>query len=348
MSLKIYEMFYFEKEAVDQLHKFIDIHKPGKIIVIDDENTHKFCLPVFQNKIPFEFETLTIPSGDTHKHVGTLQEIWKSLINKDVDRNSLIINLGGGVVTDIGGFAATTFKRGLKFIHIPTSLLGMVDAAIGGKNGINFEGAKNQIGNIKNPEMVLIRTEFLKTLSDDEMNSGFAEMLKHGLIADFDYWEELLAKFPKDNIDELIKKSIRIKNTIVQQDPYEKGMRKALNFGHTLGHAIESYSQKINQPLKHGHAVAIGMILAAFLSYKRDLIDITFVNNIKENILKKFSLPLYTEKEISEILKYLIFDKKNKNGNINFVLLSGKGQVVVDQVINDMDIIKESFDYLYK
>ncbi len=341
-------MFHFEKEAENKLNKFIQKYNPGKIIVITDQNTHKFCLPLFQKKIDFDFDTISIPCGDKNKHIGTLQEIWSKLLSLGADRKSLIINLGGGVVTDIGGFAATTYKRGIKFIHIPTSLLGMVDAAIGGKNGINFEGAKNQIGNIKTPEMVLIWTEFLKTLPKDEFLSGYAEMLKHGLIADFDYWNELLKNFPEHNLDQMIKKSIDIKAMIVEQDPYESGVRKSLNFGHTLGHAIESYGYQSGKPIKHGHAVAIGMILAAYLSYKSNLIDFTFVNSIKEKILEKYPLPFFSDLEIVDIIKYLAFDKKNINGDINFVLLSDKGQVVVDQTINNMNLLKESFTYLYK
>jgi len=341
-------MFYFDKEAQKKLNKYVKDQNPEKVVVITDTNTQKLCLPVLKDKVSFAFHNIVIPSGDTYKSMETLQDVWKALLEFNLDRKSLIINLGGGVVTDIGGFAASTYKRGIPFIHIPTSLLGMVDASIGGKNGINFMGAKNQIGNIRVPEMVLIWTEFLKTLPADELRSGFAEMLKHGLIADYDYWKELLKAFP-NNIDKrLIKKSIEIKNQIVQTDPYEKGLRKSLNFGHTLGHALESFSHQTQKPLKHGEAVALGMILAAYLSYKKNLIGFTFVNQIKKSILNIYSIPKLSKNDINETIKFLRFDKKNTSGNINFVLLKESQTIEYNQIINDKYLFFEAFQYLYE
>ncbi len=344
-------MFYFDADAYQKLNNYIDNQDISSIIVIDDEHTHDFCLPVFKDKINFSFKVITIKAGDKHKNLETLQYIWNKLIEFNADRNSLIINLGGGVITDIGGFAASTFKRGVKFIHIPTTLLSMVDASIGGKNGINFGGAKNQIGNINLPEMILIDKYFLKTLPQNELLSGFAEMLKHGLIADANYWYELIENkvlqenILNDNFSQLIERSIQIKNSIVKQDPYEKGIRKTLNFGHTLGHAIESYSYQTNNILTHGHAVAIGMILAAHLSYQNNLLEFTNVNRIKNVLTDIYNIPSYNSSNISQIIDYLKYDKKNIGGKTRFVLLKAIGTPIINQFI-ETEHIKKAFEYL--
>jgi 3-dehydroquinate synthase len=339
-------MYYYNTKGFEKLISYIEESNPTKIIVITDTNTYKYCLPVLANHLS-TFYSIVIPEGDKTKNIDTLQFIWKELINIDADRNSLILNLGGGVVTDIGGFAASTYKRGMKFIHIPTSLLGMVDASIGGKNGINFMGAKNQIGTINPPEFVIINEIFLQTLPNIQLLSGFAEMLKHGLIIDKDYWNQLIKIDINTKIPDLqmIKKSIDIKNNIIKLDPYEKGLRKILNFGHTLGHAIESYAYySKNYSITHGHAVAIGMILVAHISNNLLDFEYTNVNLIKKEVLKKYRMIKFNSHAIRKIIDYLKFDKKNTNGMVNYVLIDAIGSTRLDiQVPNQL--VLEAFAY---
>jgi 3-dehydroquinate synthase len=263
------------------------------------------------------------------------------------DRDALVLNVGGGVVTDIGGFAASTYKRGIDFIHIPTTLLSMIDAAIGGKNGVNFMQAKNQIGNINQPEMVLINDKFLKTLPAHEFDSGFAEMLKHGLIADAKYFQQLIDyKLNKEgSLLELIKKSVQIKHEVISKDPKEKGLRKILNFGHTLGHAIESLmTYQKQKPITHGHAVALGMILAGFISKKIQNLEFIDVIEIKKQLLSIFEKIIFSDNDISKIIELLKYDKKNTNGEIRFVLLEKIGKATFDQTVPN-SIIQEAFQF---
>ncbi len=339
-------MYYFGKNAYIELNQWIEKFSPSRILVIDDENTHKHCYPFFKKKLDKKHLTITIRPGESHKTLQTAEEVWKKMMDFGLDRRSLVINLGGGIVTDLGGFVASTFKRGMPFIHIPTTLLGMIDASIGGKNGVNFMGAKNQIGVIVQPEMVLIDSNYLQTLPPKEFLSGYAEMLKHGLIADFDYWNNLSKKKDSlNNITQFIQRSIEIKNNVITQDPYEKGVRKILNFGHTLGHAIESNSHDGKNPLTHGHSVALGMILAAYLSYLKLNFSFTFVNQIKESLLAFYPLPSWNLEDIDNILSYLKFDKKNISDKILFVLLQDVAKPVWDQEVS-YDKIIEAFDFL--
>ncbi len=343
--------YFFNSNGIEALNKYIFQKNPSKIFVLTDTNTRVSCLPVFKNYFSFEFTNVNTKSGDENKNINSLIAIWETLMKKGADRKSLLINLGGGVVTDIGGFAATGFKRGIDFIHIPTTLLGMVDAAIGGKNGINFMQAKNQIGTIVQPQFVWINTVFLDTLPQTELDSGFAEMLKHGLIADETYWNKLIANYHYFNnpqqpkVLNLIKKSVEIKDQVIKADPYEKGWRKILNFGHTLGHAIEThFNYNKKQKLSHGHAVAVGMILAAYLSEK-----ITGLSMIKAEKIKKSLQVIYPKldfrtDDIRIITDLLNFDKKNERGKINFVLLEQIGKPVLDQQVPDKLII-ETFDF---
>jgi 3-dehydroquinate synthase len=236
---------FFNENGLNYLNEILIPSNYSKIIVLVDENTNNYCLPNFLPRLPteVEIEIIEIEAGEEMKNVATCLELWQTLMDLGADRKSIILNLGGGVVTDLGGFVACTFKRGIDFIHIPTTLLAMVDAAIGGKNGVDLGQLKNQIGVIKEPKAVVIDTIFLTTLPPREMRSGLAEMLKHGLIYDKNYWDEIknVSNLNTDDLDRLIYQSVQIKNKIVSQDLTEKGIRKSLNFGHTLGHAIESY-----------------------------------------------------------------------------------------------------------
>ena len=305
----------------------LDISTYSKVAVLVDENTMRDCLfklPQIENALIIE-----IKSGEEYKNISTCNFIWEQLTINNFDRNALLINLGGGVIGDMGGFCATTYKRGLEFIHIPTTLLAMVDASVGGKLGIDFKGFKNQIGLFNNPKAVLISSEFLETLAESELKSGFAEVVKHALISDNSLWLKLKnTPFTDLDWEDIIDTSIQIKNNIVLVDPFEKGERKKLNFGHTFGHAIESYYLEKGTPISHGEAVFIGMILETKIS---DLSE-TEKNEIKNYVLSNFSLP-YTPKK-SNLHKFLLNDKKNQNEKINFTLLSGIGNCSIDNLFS--------------
>jgi 3-dehydroquinate synthase len=237
---------FFQDEAVHRLNELINIKNYSAIFILVDENTNANCLNYLLAQLQFSktIEILEVESGEINKNIYTVIELWQILSDYKADRHALMLNLGGGVITDLGGFVASTYKRGIEFIQVPTTLLAMIDAAIGGKNGIDLGYLKNQIGTINQPNMVLIFPEFLNTLSKREWRSGLAEMLKHGLIYDVKHWEKLksLANMSVDDLTNLIKDSAEIKLKIISQDPNEMGLRKILNFGHTLGHAIESYA----------------------------------------------------------------------------------------------------------
>ncbi|MFK5983055.1 MAG: 3-dehydroquinate synthase [Flavobacteriaceae bacterium] len=323
---------------------------PSKVFVLVDANTKSLCLPIFLKNYHFnkKAEILEISEGEINKNIATCLNLWNELSEKGADRNSLLINLGGGVVTDLGGFVASTFKRGINFINIPTTLLSMVDASVGGKNGVDLGMLKNQIGIIKNSEMVIINTEFLKTLPDNQITSGYAEMLKHGLIYSNEYWNNIKAfnELDIDEIEELLWESVLIKNEVITEDPFEKGIRKTLNYGHTLGHAIETYSLSDHnlKPLLHGEAVAIGMILATYISTKLTGFSTDRLDDISSHIINKFSKVSFTSEEIEEIIKLLIYDKKNDNGKILFVLLNDIGNCQLNCEVPN-ELIFEAFEY---
>ncbi|MDB9809209.1 3-dehydroquinate synthase [Flavobacteriales bacterium] len=305
----------------------LDISIYSQVAILVDENTKRDCLsklPQIENALIIE-----IKSGEQYKNISTCSFIWEQLTINNFDRNSLLINLGGGVIGDMGGFCAATYKRGLEFIHIPTTLLAMVDASVGGKLGIDFKGFKNQIGLFNNPKAVLISSVFLETLAESELKSGFAEVVKHALISDNSLWLKLKnTPFTDLDWEDIIDTSIQIKNKIVLADPFEKGERKKLNFGHTFGHAIESYYLEKGTPISHGEAVFMGMILETKIS---DLSE-SDKNEIKNYVLSNFALP-YTPKK-SSLHKFLINDKKNQNGKINFTLLNGIGDCSFDNLFS--------------
>jgi 3-dehydroquinate synthase len=320
---------------------------------LTDTNTKKLCLPYLLSKLSAKthFEMLQIEAGESHKNISTCTKLWEQLSEKGADRKSLLVNLGGGVITDLGGFVACTFKRGIEFINIPTSLLAMVDASVGGKNGIDLGHVKNQIGLIKIPYSVIIDTQFLKTLPPEEITSGFAEMLKHGLITSEGYWNRV-ARFDISNeIDaaKLIWESVEIKNKVVAKDPFEKGLRKTLNFGHTLGHAIESYclTSEEKKSLLHGEAVAIGMILAAYISSELIGFPKEKLQDVTETIMKHFNKISFSRKEIDAVISLLKYDKKNANGKVYFVLLKDIGDLKINCDVPN-NLLFKAFDYYEK
>lgn len=342
---------YFNEEGYNSLNQFIEEYQPSTIAVITDTNTSKYCKNLLISRLVYNskiFE-ICIDSGEENKSLETCISVWNQLSKRNFDRKLLIINLGGGVVTDLGGFVAATFLRGVTFINIPTSLLAMVDASVGGKTGIDLGVLKNQVGVMANPKMVIIDGHYLKTLPENHFNSGIAEILKHGLIHSENHWKKLkTAKIALETagLSEIIYDSVQIKNNIVKQDYYETGLRKSLNFGHTLGHAIESssLSRKQKKPLLHGEAIAVGIVLEAYLSHIYLGFPIKTVNEIKSEFKIYFEPVSFDNESITNIISYLIFDKKNKNKQINFVLLKTIESPVLDiQVSNDH--ILEAFGY---
>lgn len=344
------ETVFFNDEGYRELEKFLNGNNFSKTFILVDTHTHEFCLPKFLQKLKtgLPFEVIETEPGEENKSLETCTGIWNTLSDFDADRKSLIINLGGGVITDLGGFVALCFKRGISFVNFPTTLLAMVDAAVGGKTGVNLGSLKNQIGIIKPAELVIVDIDFLQSLPASQMRSGLAEMLKHGLINNREYWEKLISfkDLSFEDLEDLIRESIEIKEKIVSQDPSEKALRKTLNFGHTLGHAIESYylGQNKKPKLLHGEAVAAGMLLEAFISSevtglpKQDLIK------IKEVIFSFYEKISFDAEEIQAITELLKFDKKNENGNIHFVLLEEIGKPVIDRTVPG-EIILNSFRY---
>ena len=306
-----------------------DFSSYSKISIIVDENTSRLCLKILikKNCLLKDSLIIKIKSGEEYKTIKTCLSIWKQLTENNFDRDSLLINLGGGVIGDIGGFCASTYKRGIDFVQIPTSLLAMTDASVGGKSGIDFIGFKNQIGIFNNPKSVLIYPAFLNTLSDKKLKSGFAEVLKHALIANIKLWKKLKSThFDKLDWEEIIYTSVEIKKSIVQSDPLEKGDRKKLNFGHTFGHAIESYYLEKKKPILHGDAIFMGILLESEMS------NITAIEKIeiKKFILANFDLPNLPAKK--ELIKFIKNDKKNKDCKISFSLLKNIGDCTTNNL----------------
>lgn len=341
---------YFKSEGYNQLNRIVEAGNYSKIFLLVDSNTHQLCAAHFLSQVETDIaiEIIEIEAGEIHKNIETCVGVWNALSELDGDRKSLMINLGGGVVTDLGGFIASTFKRGIDYINIPTTLLAMVDASVGGKTGIDLGHLKNQIGVINTSEMVLIDFKFLDTLPENEMRSGLAEMLKHGLIADQNYWNQLsdLSKLNLSDLDQLIYDSIVIKHNVVTEDPNEDGIRKTLNFGHTLGHAIESYflTNENKETLLHGEAIAIGMILATYISHKLLHFPEDKLQQITSVINKIYTKVTFEDHDYEHIIELLKFDKKNSHGNINFVLLEDIGITKIDCIV-DNQLILEAFSY---
>ncbi len=304
----------------------------SKLIVLTDSNTARHCYPLFNALLPQDHLHITVPAGETHKTLESCSRIWSALTKAGVDRQGLFLNLGGGVITDMGGFCAATYKRGIRFINIPTTLLSQVDASVGGKLGIDFEGYKNHIGLFAEPEAVLVDASFLQTLPQRELRSGYAEVVKHALIADRESWQILIKKQDWQDQDwaGIIRHSIGIKGGVVAQDPTEKSLRKILNFGHTLGHALESYrlEHAQQQPLLHGEAIAAGMICEAWLSQLKCGLDTAQLNTIASYISQVWPEPMVATADIPHILEKLEQDKKNSGKQLLFSLLATTGEAV--------------------
>jgi len=343
-----YCLNFVDFDNYDFLELQIKLRSYSKIVIIVDSNTKEYCYPkIKQLPLLKVANIIEIKSGEQSKNIDNLVNIWKSFSEYNLDRSSLVINLGGGMICDIGGFAAGTFKRGIDFINIPTTLLAMIDASFGGKTGINFCGYKNQLGIFKNPISVLIDTNFLQTLSIREFLGGYAEIIKHSLIIDDILWKLVKNYIPTNNIidNEIVKRAVKIKQNIVQTDPNEKNIRKILNFGHTIGHAFESYSlENDSNPINHGEAVAMGIICELYLSSIYNGFSKQLATEITDYILSLY--PVYNIKYeiIPKLISIISQDKKNKNGILNFTLLSNIGKAVINNNIS-YSMIEECLIY---
>jgi 3-dehydroquinate synthase len=319
-----------------------------KVFILTDVHTKQLCLPLLDSLLLDSALVITVGAEDLNKNIQTLSEVWQFLSDNGATRHSLLINLGGGMITDLGGFAASTFKRGINYINIPTTLLAMVDASVGGKTGINFNGLKNEVGVFNPAKFVLVETDFLRTLDLHNILSGYAEMLKHGLISDNSHWAELL-NFDFNVIDynllkRLVGESILVKEKVVSEDPFEKGIRKALNFGHTIGHAFESLSLARKIPILHGYAVAYGLVCELYLScilsdFPKDKMRQT-IHFIKEH----YGVFSFDCDDYEQLYTLMLHDKKNINDVINFTLLSEIGDIQLDQH-TDKQTLFETFDF---
>jgi 3-dehydroquinate synthase len=323
----------------------------SKAVILTDENVAETCLPplIENSKLFQKAEIIVVDPGEESKSLEIADHIYKQLLDQQYDRNCILINLGGGVITDLGGFIASTYKRGIACINIPTSLMAMVDASIGGKTGIDHYGIKNAIGTFCTPVLNLVHPNFIRTLHDNELISGFAEMLKHGLISDCDYWETLsaLPMIHAETIIPHIKKSISIKESITESDPHEKGLRKLLNFGHSIGHSIEAYFLTAAKPLSHGTAVACGMLVETLISEEITKLSANAAEDIRTKLLHFFKdfmphLPSFDK------IEYTLFnDKKNRNGELRLTLLEQPGAGMIDCVA-PIEVIRSCYEKAIK
>ena len=341
-------MVTFLDDDFTQLSQYINKTNPSKLFILVDENTHENCLPIvlanLETEIPFEI--IEIEAGEDLKTIETATQLWEVLAEFEADRKALMVNLGGGVISDLGGFVASTYKRGIKFITIPTTLLGMCDASIGGKTGIDHQFLKNIIGTFAEAEQVFVYPQFLKTLPFAELRSGFAEMLKHGLIADQKHWQDLIfiENLTPESIFPYVKTSMKIKQNVVQADFKEKHVRKLLNFGHTIGHAIESLFLNQGNAIPHGEAVAMGMICETRISFLHGLLSEASCEEIIDNISRffpKLNIGIFA---LETIIQLMTNDKKNSSGNISFSLIDGIGSGVYDQHVSE-DVIQSALQF---
>ncbi|MEE9406981.1 MAG: 3-dehydroquinate synthase [Polaribacter sp.] len=338
---------HFQGKAYKELSILIENNNYSTIFILVDENTFEHCYPKFIPNLATDkrIEVIEIESGEINKNIETCIGVWNAITELGGDRKSLVITLGGGVITDLGGFVASCFKRGIDFVNIPTTLLSMVDASVGGKTGIDLGVLKNQIGLFANPQMVLVDTDYLTTITDREIKSGTAEIIKYGITYDVKLFNEI-----KNNkgleINDLIYRSIEIKNEVVLQDPKEQNLRKILNFGHTLGHAIESFylESEGKENLTHGEAIAIGMVCESFISSKLLGFPTEKVNEVKEVVLSIYNRTNLLKEDFSGIMELLKHDKKNVNGQVNFVLLNDYEDYKIDCRVPE-NLITESMEF---
>lgn len=339
----------FTDQPETDLQNILSAYAPSQIFILCDTNTATRCLPSIRDFACLKQATvITVQAGDQHKDVETLSAIWSVLSKQGGTRKSVLINLGGGMITDLGGFAAASFKRGIDTINIPTTILGAVDAAVGGKTGINFNGLKNEIGAFHQTKAVLFYAPFFNTLDKENILSGFAEMLKHGLLSDVAYLNSLFAldlnQPGSEAFQEAVRRSVAIKETITTKDPHEKGLRKALNLGHTMGHAFESLSHHRNKPVLHGYAVAWGLVCELYLSMKVLGFPSHLVQRMTYYIRDEYGSFVFDCDDYPYLIEAMTHDKKNESSAINFTLLDAVGSVRLDQHA-PKSLIEESLDF---
>ena len=339
----------FTEDAAAALNHALRTLEPDRVFVLADVTTQNLCLPrLRQGGVLPAADPIVIGATDTHKNLESLTHVWTALQQGGASRRSCLVCVGGGMVTDLGGMAAATFKRGIRCINLPTTLLSMVDAAVGGKTGINFGGLKNEIGVFRQPTAVIIDTGFLRTLDEADLRSGYGEMLKHGLIDSEAAWAELL-RFNLDQVDlsrlgQLVRQSIAVKERIVDQDPTEQGLRKALNLGHTAGHALESLALEERRPVLHGYAVAWGLVCELYLSAVKCGFPQDKLRQTVQFIRRYYGTMPLACGQYDRLLHFMRHDKKNVGGVINFTLLRAPGSIVLNQTATDGELA-EMFDF---
>lgn len=333
---------YFDADisAEHALINWLGKQRYEQIFVLADTHTAELCYPLLRPFLPAH-HLIVVAAGESEKNITTCTDIWHKLADHTAGRNALLIDLGGGVIGDMGGFAAATYKRGIDFVQVPTTLLSQVDASVGGKLGIDLDSIKNLVGLFCDPKAVFISPRFLQTLPSRQLHSGFAEMLKHGLISDAAYWDHLASADVQDTTTmmQLIKHSVEIKRSVVEADPFEKGLRKILNFGHTIGHAIESWSMTHDaDPLLHGEAIAIGMICEAKLSAMANGLSDTALQEVTNRIMQRYEHYQLEKIPFDALMHAMKLDKKNFNNSIRFSLLRQIGNCDYDVVVSDEQI----------
>jgi 3-dehydroquinate synthase len=339
--LKNNEHFIYFESGLAPLNDILMAKKYSKVFVFADATTAELCMPVFRDFLPNldNFDIIETDPGEENKNIDFCIGIWKTLLDFEADRKCLMINLGGGVITDMGGFVASTYKRGIDFINIPTTLLSQVDASVGGKTGIDIDNVKNMVGTFSLPQAVFIENAFLTTLPQRELLSGFAEMIKHGLIADAAYYQQLKDSDYTNLSAQAIYHSVQIKNEVVLADPFERGLRKILNYGHTIGHAVEGYALvNDKQPLTHGEAIAIGMVCEAYLSAKYCNLSQSELDEIASYILSLYPKYHIKPESFEDLMVLMQSDKKNEDGFILFSLLDSIGKCVYNCKVTKEDI----------
>ena len=336
-------------KITDDLKAVLDNTTYDKLFVLTDEHTDKQCYPLIES-VPAiqQAQRVVIPANDSNKNLENLAQVWKFLTKNGATRHSLLINLGGGMITDLGGFAAATYKRGIAYINIPTTLLGSVDAAVGGKTGINFGGYKNEIGAFYPALHIIISAEFLNTLTQKDILSGYAEMIKHGLLDSEAIWDRTI-NFDLHTIDynllnDLVMESVLIKQRIVEKDPFEKNIRKALNLGHTIGHAFESFALDNDRAVPHGYAVAWGLVAELYLSHKLCNFPKETLDLVTQFIKQNYGTFEFNREDYNTLYQLMVHDKKNVGDTINFTLLGDVGNIQIDQTA-DRRMIEEALDY---
>jgi len=342
---KIISEIIFTQDIEARLAELIANFRSADVFLATETTVDQYSFPLLHNLITEKrIKKVVIPAGEQHKTIHSVQIIWEFLSKNGAGRKSLLINLGGGMLTDLAGFAASTFKRGIDFINIPTTLLAQVDASVGGKTGINFNGLKNEIGSFREPKAVLMDVNFLKTLDKLNFISGYAEMIKHGLIKSTRHLDELktldLQNIDYQKLEKAIKHSVEIKKYFVENDPEEKNLRKGLNFGHTVGHAFESFSLEQKQPILHGYAVAYGLASELFLSGKKMGFPEKEFHKLIQWIKKIYGKFEIEEKDFEKLYTLMAHDKKNAEGRIHFTLIPEPGKVAIDQVCSKTEILE--------